>query len=227
MSSSKSTNSIRYCRNCRHALDLAASRACQEGSHGFDPADPRSTLSTPHGSIATAAERVSRVSVPLLIAGGVASIFANASGWILHLWLGSCAFAPVLALVLLAASLPTARIPIRRRVVIVALAAILVSVPLTDWPLRVMFEAHRGAMDRQVELERARSSAPRGAIVVGLMRFMDVRWRPELHAVGFQLSGGAGGGVFLVHRDADANFVWHNTNWEKDLGDGWWFVYQD
>jgi hypothetical protein len=62
-------------------------------------------------------------------------------------------------------------------------------------------------------------------------------------AVGFQLNGGAGGGMFVVRKPPEfvpelasrqlpfgpPHFrnIWDNTNWTQDLGDGWYLVEQD
>jgi hypothetical protein len=45
--------------------------------------------------------------------------------------------------------------------------------------------------------------------------------------VGFQLTGGAGGGEFLVYRSRSGSWVWYNTNWEQNLLGGWFRVYED
>lgn len=167
------------------------------------------------------------MALPLLAALAAVSALADMLGLLLEVWLGSCAILPVLALAAFAAAFPTARLSLRRRLTIAGLIALLVSVPLTHWPLRLMFECHRDALDRRSDLEFASEGPPVGPISVGLLRFIAVRERPERPSIGFQLTGDAGGGTYLVRAKPGAKAIWNNINWEVDLGDGWWMVHND
>ena len=61
---------------------------------------------------------------------------------------------------------------------------------------------------------------------IGMFRFHTVR-QIENGNVGFQLTGGLGGGIFLVRVAPGSQRVWYNTNWETNLGSGWYHVYED
>ncbi|MEY3022943.1 MAG: hypothetical protein RIS86_2141, partial [Planctomycetota bacterium] len=61
---------------------------------------------------------------------------------------------------------------------------------------------------------------------VGIMRFKRVRLLSD-GTIGLQLSGDAGGGIYLVRPASAARRSWFNTNWEHDWGGGWWEVYED
>lgn len=186
-----------------------------------------STLGAPRGGLATAAEGLTRLAVPLLTVLASASVCANACGHFTMVWLGSCSLLPFLALAGVAAALPTAGVPTRRRLAIAGLVALFISIPLTNWPLRLIFEAHRKALDRRVAIERASSGPTEGPVAVGLMRFHAVRKRPERPAIGFQLAGDTSGGIYLVCPEPGGGPMWRNTNWEVDLGNGWWMVEED
>ena len=68
-------------------------------------------------------------------------------------------------------------------------------------------------------------TVPSGPITIGMMTFKGVSVRNG--NVGFQLTGGGGGGVHVVHLAPNPTATWTNTNWEMSLDDRWLWVYQD
>jgi hypothetical protein len=217
----------RYCLDCRHPLDPAGSSACPECGRAFDPRDPRSTRASADGGFARAFEDLARAAAWVIATGAVAATIAIALGfspiWILLL---SCASTPVVLLAALAALLPSRRLSMRRRATILASTALLASVVATGWPLRAMFELHRDALDRLAASIASGAAAPASPFTVGIMRFKRVRLLSD-GTIGLQLSGDAGGGIYLVRPASAARRIWINTNWEHDWGGGWWEVYED
>ncbi|MFM1822412.1 MAG: hypothetical protein RI967_678 [Planctomycetota bacterium] len=222
-----STPIRRFCLDCRHPLDPAGSSACPECGRAFDPRDPRSTRASADGGFARAFEDFARAAAWVIATGAVAATIAIALGfspiWILLL---SCASTPFVLLAALAALLPLRRLSMRRRATILASTALLASVVATRWPLRVMFELHRDALDRLAASIASGAPTPAGPTTVGVMRFRRVRQLSD-GTLGFQVSGNAGGGIYLVRPAIGTTRIWINTNWEHDWGGGWWEVYED
>ena len=69
-------------------------------------------------------------------------------------------------------------------------------------------------------------STSSGPVNVGLFRFQNFRMATNGN-FGFQLTGGAGGGIFLVYSPQRTTWIWYNTNWEQNLLGGWYRVYED
>ncbi len=176
----------------------------------------------------------------LLVGSGVLGVLGMAAfGWlfiggdvllVFVLGLPFMVFAAPIVLIL--ASIP--RVPVSPRLRSLALASavffLVVVAPLPagiDLPLRLSFALHQHSLDAFADrFARATSAAtPLGGERVGLFSFRRVVHRNG--NLGLQVSGNDGGGQFLVRRGPGSNSVWINTNWEMDLGNGWWFVYQD
>jgi hypothetical protein len=103
----------------------------------------------------------------------------------------------------------------------------LVSIVVTDWPFRLVFELHRPALNRAAARIRSGQASPgAGPMRVGLSSFRIVRMAPNGN-LGFQLTGGPWGGELLVQRAPGGGWIWYNTNWEQDLLGGWFRVYED
>lgn len=102
--------------------------------------------------------------------------------------------------------------------------------PAPNWPFRVSFFFHRAAVDRLAAEARATDPPPTQANI-GLLEVIDIQLidpkDPDGSNLGLQLSGDGGGGVHLVQIGPNATFIWWNTNWEIDLGGGWYLVDQD
>ena len=104
------------------------------------------------------------------------------------------------------------------------------ALPGNNWPFQLSFLLHRPALERLATEIRSTGKTPPSASV-GVLSFIDVQFidpeNPDTSNLGLQITGGDGGGVHLVQTGPNAAFVWWNTNWEIDLGDGWHLVYQD
>lgn len=224
----------RHCLDCGHALVPNAGRSCPECGRTFDPDDPRTTSATPKTHVILEALRWFTVvgAWTFGILGGAAFTWLLMGGDLLVTLLLGLPFLVFVPFLLVLAVIP--RNPASRRIRATAIvtslfyAAVVAPWPPTHgWPLRLSFMLHRASMDRLVE---SLSSVPDAdlrnrTVRSGVLDFRRVvRRRGNL---GFQITGGDGGGQFLVRQGPDPDFVWINTNWEIDLGGGWWFVYQD
>ncbi len=226
----------RFCRDCGHALAGLRSPICPECGRGFDPDDPRTTVDSPKPWRRTIAALVRPLVVfNLLVATAV--VIANGIG--LDPLLGfliAVGLSPALLLPLAAVPFPSLPLKRRWRVLAVLAPLAVVTTVLTDWPVRVLFEMHRSAFVAEAARIRAvptpaslgqgvgdRRSGP---IRVGTFSVLRVRETPDGN-LGFQLSGDGGGGVYVVEAVPGSRFIWWNTNWETNLGGGWWIVYED
>lgn len=225
--SSVKQSTTRYCLQCRYALRGLSINECPECGRVFDPTDPRTTASHPQRDLWIAIAKIGRVlTLGIGIATGIAVVCSFLGFDWMMLLLGSCALTPLLFITIVIAVLPRPPLGWRYRVGSVALVALLLSVVFTDWPLRLSFLFHRAALDRYVI--QIRSGAITTADVprrVGMFSFVNVQERDG--NIGFQTTGGGHGGQFFVCHDPNSNFIWVNTNWERDLGSSWFFVYQD
>lgn len=238
MMSARDLDQHRYCRRCGYALAAGADSRCPECGRAFDPMDPRTTSASPRGHRLTRGLR----RTTLLLAWGLGGVGVLATAW------GFTGGDPLVAVVFGLPLLPAAIVlvalvavrsnPIgwRTRLAGVAAAALLISVALPVpsghlWPLRTSIRLHHAGLARIAsEAASLDDDALEGRTArTGLLRIRRIaRWKGN---VGLQLSGDAGGGVFLVRPSAEwtpsACALWMNTNWEVDLGDGWWLVEQD
>jgi len=141
-------------------------------------------------------------------------------------WIACCGLllAPLLMLSLVLALVPA--VPLRRaeRAVVIFLPLLYASVALTHWPLRAAFWIHQSSFDDLAErVSQKEGVQPGGRIGWITFRNADLMERN----VGFQISGGPGGGVHLVRCARGAEFIWSNPNWIMPLGDEWYLVYED
>jgi hypothetical protein len=204
------------------------SRACPECGRGFDPGDPRTTSYHPGGGV----RRGFALAGCVLAAGvGVAALAAVISSAMavdpLVLFLGGLLLTPFVLILLVLCAIPP--LPIRGRVRLGALlaVAVLVSVVITNWPFWICFAVHRPAFQRLADgFRKGDPQVVKGSRWVGVLHVRRIRATPNGN-VGFQLSGGDGGGMYIVHRAPGVTWTWDNTNWEHELGDGWVRVYQD
>jgi hypothetical protein len=144
----------------------------------------------------------------------------------MYRWLAGILLAPFVIVLLVAASIPGVPLSSRRRAAGLACAAILVSIVVTDWPFRIVFELHRPALNRAVARFRSGELSPdAGPMRVGLFSFRRVHMATNGN-FGFQLTGGPGGGQYLVYAPG-STWIWYNTNWEQNLRGGWFRAYED
>ena len=105
-----------------------------------------------------------------------------------------------------------------------------IAIPTANWPFRLSFLLHRPMVEMLAGRIRDVGLAPESARV-GLLSFVDVRFSepesPRTSNLGFQITGDGGGGIHLVQTLPGTRFVWFNTNWTMDLGNGWYLVEQD
>ena len=176
-----------------------------------------------------------------IIAIAVAIILYSGLGghWIL---IAMIVFAslPLILLQFILLALPMQPISMRRRLLGYLVPLAVISVPFTDWPIRVNFKLHQASL--QAVADRVASGEKiAGEISIGTFRFRRVgtTYNHEDH-IGFQINGGFHGGMYFVatppgfvpgpsSRQPTRNHggVWNNTNWTVDLGDGWFLVDQD
>jgi hypothetical protein len=224
----------RYCLACRQSLRGVVSRTCPECGRDFDPADPRTT--SPHAH--SGAVRFMRdASHAAIVASGLVAALAlvhSATAYRLAPFFGPMAFwlcglplAPVFALLVVLSAWRV--VSGRMRVLGVLFPVVFASIALTNWPLYLNVALHRPFLNAIADQVQA-SGVSRGSGATGLFRYRQVRAISNGN-VGFQLSGGAGGGIYLVRVAAGQPLpgarIWHNTNWEVSVGARWHVVYED
>lgn len=230
--------SCRFCLGCGYALTATAGSPCPECGRAFDPTNPRTTAASPRGHrLRMGLRRTTLVLLSGLAAAGLLGVAWGFTGGdpLVTVVFGLPLLIPAIALVALV-SIRSNPIGWRTRLAGLAAAALLISVVLPgleghDWPLRASIRLHHAGLNRIAsEVSSLDDDALEGRTArTGLLRIRRIaRWKGNL---GLQLSGDAGGGVFLVRPSADwtpsACTLWMNTNWTIDLGDGWWLVEQD
>lgn len=132
---------------------------------------------------------------------------------------------PGLLFILLGIMLPWVPLSRRFRIWGVALLALFISIIWTEWPLWITFAFHRSAMNELAD----QAMAGENVILpqrVGVFSFHNIK-QLENGNVGFQLTGGAWGGFFLVRCVPDVQYVWDWWDWQTNLGGGWYHVYED
>lgn len=143
---------------------------------------------------------------------------------------------PVLIIPPATALIPSLDVRFRTRLAAFLLPALVASIawpsntrlpldnPLWYWPFDLSFALHQSAVESFATRIRAGEiveTTPR----IGVLNFFDHTFAED--NLGLQLTGGDGGGIHLVQAVPGCRMIWWNTNWEKDLGDGWFLVYQD
>lgn len=117
-------------------------------------------------------------------------------------------------------------VPIRlgHRICGVLFPLLIVSILWTYWPFRLTYLLHKKRLDEIVDQIRAGHS-PALPLQVGFFRIYGVQ---ELDGnIGLNIGGPTIGGTDLVREAPTSKRVWHNTNWEVELGDHWHYVYED
>jgi hypothetical protein len=133
--------------------------------------------------------------------------------------------APALLWLLIAAFPRWMQLSRRMRICAATFPIILASIALTDWPLRLNLALHKPWLNKVADQVQVNGTIEQPGFI-GLMRYRRVELTPE-GSIGFQLTGGPGGGVHLVRAAPNASRVWFNTNWETSLGDNWYLAYED
>ncbi len=175
--------------------------------------------------IGVIASQVQRTLVYIFAAVAILYLLMSLLGfdWLLLL-IGACGTAPLAIVLCVLSIVPGPPISGGRRCLGIVLPLIVLSVAWTGWPFRISFLLHRPAMEtlsRQI-LEGTVDEGPRR---VGLLDFQGIHQHKG--CVGFQYTGGDGGGMFVVHRGRNDIARWLNPNWTVDLGDGWIWTEQD
>jgi hypothetical protein len=221
-----SSGNTRYCLGCSHSLRGVTEPVCPECGRDFDPHDPRTTGESPF-PVRRALGRLTRGLALFGIAVLLVAILCSAAGWREWMWLFAFAMSPILLLGAVMAMIPPIMLSRRWRMACIAVPLIVASVVLTDWPFRLVFELHRARFDAAVaEIRAAEGRLPAGRMQIGGYQILAVKSKSE-GSLGFQLTGGRGGGVFLVHLAPTGSLRGWNTNWELDLGGEWWMIYED
>jgi hypothetical protein len=229
---SETLQSERFCRVCKHSLRGLVSHKCPECGRPFDPGDPRTTSPFQHSEFVELIAVTSRFLLVTTVLLSICSFIVSATAYTIEpfmgpflLWLFGIPWIPVSLVLVIVAFRPWARMGRRMRMCAVVCPILYVAVVLTDWPLRLNLLVHKPWLERLAD--QVQSGSTIGAAGrVGLFRYRQVRLIPEGN-VGLQLSGGAGGGTYLVRVAPTATRVWYNTNWEISLGDNWYLAYED
>ena len=234
----------RCCIECAQTLQGLTTNTCPECGRRFNPDDPRTTA-----TIGTNRYRrwLIGTSVLLYYASWLAllsSFVYSAIGgdWLL-LFLLAIASMPFILLQFILLALPLQEIAWRRRLVGFLVPLVSLSICVTNWPVAVSLRMHRTAMAKIAD-RVANGEVISGPTRVGIFRFRQIRMSRGKDRVGFQLNGGAGGGMFVVRTPpgfvpefsnwrtgfplgSNHRNIWDNTNWTQNLGDGWFLVEQD
>jgi hypothetical protein len=216
-----------YCNRCDYPLDPASRGRCPECGLTFDPRNPLTTSRHPRAFLrARAIGRAFRaLLVVVAVATGVAFMLSMIGTDLLLLMLGGFAMLPLLLLLWILAALPRTPVRARTRVVAVLLPLLLASIAVKSWPFHLSFRLHRSGLEALALRIRNGEDVP-DRPRVGILSFKRVRVADGGN-LGLQLTGGSGGGVHLVKKAPDSAWLWDNTNWEMDLGDGWFLVFED
>ncbi len=233
----------RCCIDCGHFLEGLGSNACPECGRPFNPDDPRTTRNITTNRYRRWLIGTCRIFyyaswLALLLIFVYSALWGD---WLI-LFLLAIASAPFILLQFILLALPLQRISWRRRFAGFLVPLVFLSICVTNWPVVLSFKLHRAALTKIAD-RVANGEVITGPTTVGILRFRQIRMAQGRDRVGFQLNGGAGGGVFLVRTpsgfvpelsDQQLPFgsphfrnIWDNTNWTQDLGDGWYLVEQD
>ena len=122
--------------------------------------------------------------------------------------------------------LPWPHISTKTRGVSICTIAVLILSLWTWWPFKLSVYLHMPALNTYIQsIEESGTRPEKGWNRIGILFFNDVN--EYKGNIGLQLSGGDGGGMFLVHHQENAPNAWFNTNWEIKLNTHWTFVYLD
>lgn len=217
----------RYCLDCSQSLRGVTEAVCPECGRRFDPLDPTTTGDVPFPMRRVLGRLAKGLAMFGIAATAIVVLLAAWGGSVLLVWLIAFALAPLLLGGLILALIPAILLSRRWRLACIVVPLIVASVVFTDWPFRLVFELHRARFDAAVAaIEAGGGTPPTGPMQIGLYRILAVQ-KAQSGDLGFKINGRRGGGVFLVHPAFTGTAPWFNTNWERDLGGGWWRVEQD
>lgn len=235
----------RYCRSCGHSLYGLASRACPECGRAFDPDDPVTTAATPSRweeipeRMTPPVRTLIRLSAALAGLSFVLCVLGFDRPRLLGLFSCSCLALPLAAFVFAFAAQPRARLSWRLRLLGLTCPLLFISIEWTHWPLLAACVVCRPWLNLLADDAQGHAPQPtpwgyeNGAGGPKWLRFRRGRVLPEGN-VGFQLTGGDGGGIYLVRGSTNWSIgplsprrVWYNTNWELSLGGEWHLVDED
>ena len=218
---------LRYCISCFYPLRDIEGGQCPECGRAFDPSDPRTTSAHPSRILWRSLGylwwclALGMVGVSIL-----AIVYTGLAYDMLFLWMLCVALVPFMFVLLVLTAIPPIQVRARARLLGVLAIAVLLSVAIFAWPLRITVMLHRSAMLAYVDdVNEGRVALDSGRFRIGYLVFLKAREYDG--SIGFKTTGGAGGGTYLVLDDPTTRNVWVNTNWEVGLGGNWFFVYQD
>jgi hypothetical protein len=224
--------SIRYCRSCLHSLRGLTSNRCPECGRHFDPDDPRTTLPRPYHEVWEWIARLGRALIRATVVLAMIALAVSVMGVDRPRApaLASCGLGIILLAVTFAIS-ACPKVPLTRRLRIYGLVfpALFVSIQCTNWPIAATVFVCPPWADIIADGVQSTGPAARSPRTTAIA----IRRGRVLHNgnVGFQLSGGDGGGIYLVRRAGPLSLgpqrVWYNTNWEKHLHGEWYLVFED
>ena len=239
---------MRYCLQCLHPLEPSGAARCQECGRPFIPTDPSTTAESPNA--ARMARTLRRTTVTLTWIATVSALgtftWSFLGGSPILVLMAGIPLVPVLLLVSVLSSIPSIRVRRRTRIMAFTVVVFLLSqsplllalLPdrqlrneLLCWPTRLSFHLHRNGIERIARTAEGMSDAAlRGwSPATGVLGIERISRSGPAGSLGLQLSGGKGGGIFVVRRTGTntGGTVWWNTNFEIRLADGWWLVEQD
>ena len=228
-----------YCLDCGyHLTRFETEGICSECGRGFDAGNLRSTGR--RSSTFRNRRIINRIFKALLVLALLVFVAAFAISFMggdsILVFLIAFFSTPVLIILPATALIPSLDVRFRTRLAGFLLPILVISIawpsnsrlpfdnPLWYWPFDLSFALHRSAVESLAMRIRA------GEIVettarIGVLDFFDHTFAEE--NLGLQLTGGTGGGIHLVQTVPGCRMIWWNTNWEKDLGGGWFLVDQD
>jgi hypothetical protein len=230
----------RCCIGCGHPLRGVTRKVCPECGRRFDPDLPRTM-----GKVANLGFRRGLIGTcrvlhwAFLIFAVTIILYSGLGGhWILVAMIVFASL-PIMLLQFILLALPMQPISVQRRLLGYLVPLAVISVPLTDWPIRMNFELHEASLQAVADRVASGETFPRGTRV-GILRFRQIRKARTREHIGFQINGGGHGGMFFVATPPEfvgrpssyqplrnLGNVWDNTNWTVDLGNGWYLVEQD
>ncbi len=229
----------RFCLGCGYLLTISKGEGtCSECGREFDARNPRSTgRRSSTFRYRRLINRIFKGSLVLALLVFIADFaIAFMGGNAILAFLITFFSTPVLIILPTTALIPSLDVRLRTRLAGLLLPILVVSIawpsntrlpfdnPVWYWPFDLSFALHQSAIESFAARIRAGEiveTTPR----IGVLNFFDHTFAEE--NLGLQLTGGTGGGIHLVQTVPGCRMIWWNTNWEKDLGNGWFLVEQD
>jgi hypothetical protein len=235
----------RFCLQCRHALHglEQSTHRCPECGRDFDPANPRTFSKYSYGENWAALAQILRIFTRISVVCTAGAFLLSFFG-VDHMWVFFLAGLPMMSVILL--------LPLQMLILWIAQTAggwqalsrrwmmagwisiaVFLSIMITQWPLRVNFHFHKPWLERAADAYATVTPPPQphrltlnGKERIGLLGFRRV---VMLHNgnIGFQLSGGLGGGMYLVRTaPGGKDLTWYNCG-VQSLGNNWHIVHED